>query len=384
MKNALDTYTLKIETVGPVYIGSGRKIMKKDYILTNREALIPDQHKLYEGLRMMKLNDEYENYILDGGGTDLGKWLKNHNVQRSDYMPWISYRLDSGEVSFDNNKSREIHTFIKDAYGLPYIPGSSVKGMLRTILLGAMLFDDAEKGINGRFETERMKFQAEMEHGERRGKSVKFLAREADHLEKSAFHLLGRSKKLDDKVNDVMAAIRVGDSRPLSMEDLVLCQKVELKTDGNVTLLPMVRECIRPQTIIECPLTIDKELMQRTRTEITPKRLRYNVQRFYEMYRSAFRDAFKDELVEETEEEFEKTVFLGGGCGFVSKTVVYPMFGREQGLEYVSRILRSKFSRHKHERDMLLGVSPHIYKLTYYDEYEYEMGKCLLTVEKKK
>ena len=30
------------------------------------------------------------------------------------------------------------------------------------------------------------------------------------------------------------------------------------------------------------------------------------------------------------------TVFLGGGSGFVSKTVVYPMFGEKEGIEITS------------------------------------------------
>lgn len=32
------------------------------------------------------------------------------------------------------------------------------------------------------------------------------------------------------------------------------------------------------------------------------------------------------------------TVFLGGGSGFVSKTVVYPMFGEKEGIEITKDI----------------------------------------------
>ena len=36
-------------------------------------------------------------------------------------------------------EQKEILTSVKDAYGCPYVPGSSLKGALRTVLLGAVV-----------------------------------------------------------------------------------------------------------------------------------------------------------------------------------------------------------------------------------------------------
>ena len=42
----------------------------------------------------------------------------------------------------------QIISFIKDAYGKPYIPGSSIKGMLRTILLCYDILNNKNKKNN--------------------------------------------------------------------------------------------------------------------------------------------------------------------------------------------------------------------------------------------
>ena len=47
--------------------------------------------------------------------------------------------MNSGDALLGNGgkqgRTHEIQCFIKDAYGMPYIPGSSIKGMIRSALL---------------------------------------------------------------------------------------------------------------------------------------------------------------------------------------------------------------------------------------------------------
>ncbi len=45
MRESLRTYRLRLETLAPVFIGSGGKINKKEYILDGDEALIPDNEE---------------------------------------------------------------------------------------------------------------------------------------------------------------------------------------------------------------------------------------------------------------------------------------------------------------------------------------------------
>ena len=60
--------------------------------------------------------------------------------------------------------------------------------------------------------------------------------------------------------------------------------------------------------------------------------------------------------------------FVGGGSGFVSKTVIYPLFGEKEGIETVKNIFdRTNVPKtHQHYKDTRMGVSPHILKCTRY------------------
>ena len=123
MKN----YKIKLEILTPVYIGNGNNITKKDYVLKNGTIYIYDPVKLHSLFGIM-----YENFLM--GNETLTDFLssaaltKNKNINSV-----LKYSVKLGDKSI--RKSDNINEFIKDAYGYPYIPGSSLKGFIRTALL---------------------------------------------------------------------------------------------------------------------------------------------------------------------------------------------------------------------------------------------------------
>lgn len=169
-----------------------------------------------------------------------------------------------------------------------------------------------------------------------------------------------------------MSGIIVGDSEPLSREDIVLCQKWEQHVDGSYKTLNLLRECIKPGTVIKSSLTIDE-----TECNLKIEDILDAVKLFYEQYYQMFQSKFP-----RCDRGKPNTVFLGGGSGFVSKTVVYPMFGEKEGIE----ITKDIFDRtgvpqnHKHYKDTRMRVSPHILKCTRYQGKEYMMGQCEIDI----
>lgn len=77
-------------------------------------------------------------FLMDSrnGEMPLSTWLAQKKLREADYEAWKLYEMDAGEAFVDRtSRPKEIDAFVKDAYGLPYVPGSSVKGMFRTALL---------------------------------------------------------------------------------------------------------------------------------------------------------------------------------------------------------------------------------------------------------
>ncbi|MFR5915559.1 MAG: type III-A CRISPR-associated RAMP protein Csm5 [Blautia wexlerae] len=209
-------------------------------------------------------------------------------------------------------------TCITDPYGNPYVPGSSLKGMLRTILLSRDILQNREKY---RTDTRQLR-SLEVNRINRR-----ILNNNIVKIEKNAFNSV-RSSGKETVDFDIMSGIIVGDSEPLSREDIILCQKWEQHTDGTYKTLNLLRECIKPGTVIKSTLTIDETLCNIKKEDILEA-----VQLFYEQYYQNFQKKFS-----RSDRRKPNTVFLGGGSGFVSKTVIYPLFGEKEGIETVKNI----------------------------------------------
>lgn len=252
-----------------------------------------------------------------------------------------------------------------DPYGNPYIPGSSIKGMLRTVLLYADILKRPEK-----YRMDVLKMKEDLYNsGQRRDK---VLLRNIKEIESKGFHTLNRTEKKQDAVNDSLSGLIIGDSQPVSRKDIILCQKWEKHPDGKCKTLNVLRECMKPDTIIKTTMTLDK-----TRISLSPEDIMDSVRIFYDTYYNVFQKKFSG-----TDRATDNTVFLGGGSGFVSKSIIYALYEEQEAVRMVKDIFeKTKVPReHKHNMDPKLGVSPHILKCTRYRGKEYLMGQCELNI----
>lgn len=363
MNQYLKSYQVVMRTVGPVFIGSGKKILEKEYVLLNcRQIGIPDIQNLYRELKRRKKDAAFEEYLLGKGNISLTNWLQKHKIEMKDIQPSIKYSLDCGDALLDGNANElQIMECVKDAYGNPYIPGSSLKGMFRTILLGADIRTHPEKYENAKNTLPRKAAVPD--------DRTYYLKKEAADIESIAFRTLSRNaKKPGDAVNDIMQGFIVSDSDPLIVDALVLCQKIDRHTDGTSRHFPLLRECIKPETEIRFTLTVDTSICP-----LTGKALIEAAKLFIQSYYTDFAAAFKG-----LDRPKSNYVLCGGGCGFASKTMIYPMYQKQEGIEIAQQIFEKTGvpKYHKHHKDKEYGASPHIIKCTEYQGKTYQMGMC--------
>lgn len=372
MKEYIKKYQIELTTQSPVFIGDGRELNKKEYIKSGNLVYVPDLEKMYSVLVNRRLEREFENFMMKEGIKDLGQWLRHHNVSPKESEQFSKYTLNAGDVFLNGRGSLAINTFIKDAYGCPYIPGSSMKGVLRTIVLAYLLKKDARS-----FEQESAALVKLARTSNQKRKW--FLKDITGKIEKNAFYTLDRrdieDKPIDGAENDFMSCLLVSDSRPLDIKDLVLCQKIDVFNDGSENSLNVTRECIKPNTKIYFDLTITEEF------PLSLEELREAIQLFVEEYELNFLSKFHVRNLR-IEKPRPNTIWLGGGAGFVSKTVLYPMLGCENGVETVSNVLQKTINADRRERqhrnadDVKKGVSPHTLKCTKCQGKYYEFGRC--------
>lgn len=104
-----------------------------------------DLEKMYQFLKNKGLESKYEQYLMSRDTMKLGDWLKRNRIDIPDIRKCIKYEIECGDVIGVESRDMEIQEHIKDPYGMPYIPGSSIKGMLRTILLIYDILENSQK-----------------------------------------------------------------------------------------------------------------------------------------------------------------------------------------------------------------------------------------------
>ncbi len=361
MRDYLKKYDVELETVGPLFVGSGRELNKKEYLLRNNDIFVMDVPLLFSFMRKRGLLNDFETFFLDEYKKDLFRFLKEKNVRTDEVSECIRYRIMQSDTSLERGTPASVLEFIKDPYGYPYIPGSSIKGMLRTILLATDI--ETHRGDLGLVKTQ---FRDALNHG---GKRNTLLNRETHNLEVEAFNKLDRNtQNRGDAVNDVLSGLIVSDSEPLNVKDMVLCQRIEYHANGMEKNLNVLRECIKPGTKIHFTITIDTLICPYSKEDIMMA-----IKNFSESYNKSFRTRFLKITPGKPD-----SVYLGGGVGFASKTIVYPLFGQQVGLDMAVNIFDATNvpRQHKHYLDRQKGVSPHILKVTRYSGKLYQMGEC--------
>ena len=206
-------FKIELKAEGPIHIGNGREYGKKDYFSNGSSISVLDVPKFVDQLSAEQLASYCE--LLE---TDSRKGLQDFF---GDYPELRSMARECVAYSVGNSFAKTrggtyqflpVAEFVKDAYGCPYVPGSSVKGMLRTAVLANIVQDDAcgyEKLYDGGL----------ARGGERKSADRKIVKR--------ALWKERPDRNDDSVVNDIMRYVSVSDSDPLSTEDLVFVKKYD-------------------------------------------------------------------------------------------------------------------------------------------------------------
>lgn len=364
MNDYQKVYNIIIKTHAPLHIGSGTTLTKKDYVFDRKTDTVKviNMNKLLQMLASKNQFDSYRQFMC-GTNNDLNYWLMNNGFTNDDIENLTAYTLDCSSTSLSaNSKQREIKAFVKDAYGNAYIPGSSVKGCLRTALLAYFI----EKGPEQFSDVKRKIINAVPKYeGDK-----SYLNYEVKQLESIAFNKADRNhEKIRDAVNDIMQGIIISDSDAVPANRLTLCNKLDKTIKGVYKDLPIFFESIMPDTLISLTLTIDSTFCKRTINDI-----KQAINCFGEAYYNNFLVDF-----DLPKPESSDTIYLGGNCGFATKTVLYNLFEKQQAVKQASIAINNikdskKYSKNK--GDVKLGISPHTVNLTRFAGCECHMGEA--------
>ena len=360
--NQLKNYRIKITVATPVFIGSGLSYQKNEYFYDRdtRKIHIINPEILMRWIVEKGRIQNFERFSLSG--ASLSKFFEDLRVRPESIPGLIEYSADAG-AAVEQGRLIEIKAFIKDTANRPYIPGSSLKGALRTVILTKMLRDAGRE---------------EFLDNERIAKKNPAAQIEIKHL-----HTLDRAGEKANALNSVMSALSISDSAPLAQPSLTLCRKIDVSKGGYEGRLNIARECLRPGTEAEFILTLKPES-----GKIDAGYIKKAVEEFGGYYSRTYADKFS--LPQgAVKEDFSNCILLGGGCGYFGKNILYPGRDYESALRLAAALMAKKYAKHKHEGDVETGVSPHTLKYTEYIEpngrgsVKCQMGICRVDIEER-
>jgi len=205
----------KIETVFPVHVGNRNSYSKFDSIFTDTDFYAINMDALFRRLQEIgkigKITADIES------GSPLSETI-NGVIEPRDVA---RYTIKLSEQNAKERRYiREVHEFIKDVNNGVYLPGSEIKGAIRTAILYTLLLDEGNykwlrKALVSIKQRESRTI-SDAKRGDRWAK--KKLGRVLGNIAKEVEKLL-RGKK-DDAKYDLLKFIQISDSSAYNPNDL--------------------------------------------------------------------------------------------------------------------------------------------------------------------
>lgn len=388
-------------TVAPVHVGSGEIRRANEYLYdkVHSMAYFLDETRWIAFLDKRQLMEPFLAYIEESSrqlgqrrgpfrGKNLWDWLRAQGVQPRE-MEALAVRRTRAErcVVSEKGSLNDVHLQMALSDGRPYVPGSTIKGALRTGILYRMIQQESER-FRGFWQEI---WQEVASRGRARDKERTWQGIER-RLETQALHTLRVDKeKPAEMVNSALRGLRVSDAAVAPREtETLLLQKLDATTKPNRQgetrkTLPLFRECIPPGRRLHFTLTADFSMLRTI--GITSFDDIFQGLRAYTVQALALLEEEFPKYRPQFDEAREADCLLGGGTGFLSKTLVCALArDAREARDFTARYLDEKFGRfdrnagkwcptHHHVR-LDGALSPRTLKLAATAQEEWLLGLC--------
>lgn len=365
----------------PVFVGSGEKFKKSEYIYDKRagEVHFLDESGWIRFLGRHGIMDDFANELLSNPvHLNLFGYLSHQerlgrqygsvgNIMKAMKQEGAILRTEPYLGNRDKGPG-DIAGFVLDAMGNPYIPGSSLKGAFRTAILAHHILRN------------RGAYRQDWENIKRAAGDKWKMGSAMDALERKTAISPDKNGK-SNMVKSYFRGLTVSDAKLIN-GGLCVVPKTDLGLHTFRTHeVSLFRETLQGGSTLEFTLGIDDETSAMGHFGIHNFHdfvdiLKEFVNFQYEILKKPFEPYAQKELKNAKNAD----LVLGGGAGYISKTLVYALAPNKEDAVYVVRkLMENIFKGGHHGWDT--EISPHALKLAEVDGVNYLMGLCYLEGE---
>lgn len=385
--------TYELTCVSPVHIGNGEKLRAFEYLYdrARQEVYFVDEARWIQFLSDHQMIDSFAVYLEQTAeamqqkeqfkGKNVWEWLRDKDIPEDEIRSLAARTaLAATNTSAPKGKGtlNDIVCQMALPDGRPYIPGSSVKGALRTAILHRI--------IRGN-EKMRTRYWSDLEktRGDKRE-----LAKLAKRMENEALSRLdyssakkwnGQPLKVTDEVKSSLRGLQVGDASPVGNSlDTVIVQKIDATRradlpDTKESTVSLFRECLPVGAKLRFSVTLDKSMMETVGIHSLDE-LWETARTFTQDCMKSQKEVFGEEYKGEFAEAANAGLLLGGGVGYHAKTLVASLApSPEKAHAFIVDYLDREFKAH-HHKELDKEISPRTLKLTRDRNASHIMGLC--------
>lgn len=354
-------YKMEMEVLTPVHIAGAdykSKLNKKEYVYDeDRKILILiDSNKFIKFLTEKGYFEKYLSYIetqanvKENKQDDLSKFLKENGIYRN------INEFKKKEYKQSLNTKNGITLVNRNINGTSCIQGSSIKGALVNLLLVSYIIKNRNefkdeisyiysiiKKINNKTEKEDMdEIKSKISNVVKNIEDQIFHKKEKIIIRNEKNTLTKRILKENDEKTKKFG-ISISDTYNTKDENFCFFKDYDEKLEENnqVKPMPIIREYINSKTKFMFDITLDFELLSKTRLKIN------DFNDLINFLKKAMNYLIMNTL-ETSNDLGSQNLILGANTGFHQKTIIHALFGNEKNrLDVVKRLLHQSNSDKK-------------------------------------
>ncbi|WP_296899459.1 type III-A CRISPR-associated RAMP protein Csm5 [uncultured Megamonas sp.] len=376
--NLIEFNKMYLDIITPVNIASNEKLNTTDYIYDSKNQVAYFLNPLlwHKFIYTKKLFPAYMDFINDKAKPRkiLYKWLIEQGYNIEDIKEVVKYKLIAHEnidkISKDSLNDIILQTKLID--GSAYIPGSTLKGLIRTAILYDLLqknphlkqrlWQSLERAINGNKSYDEIK---RVENNLNR-----LLTAEIEGTGKREYTKYDKKSTKSEYYN-FMQGIKLSDAMAETKHNnLVLLKKIDLAVKDNYikeNSLSVYRECIEPKTRFYFDMQIEKRFTQKLNIN-SAEDILIMIQNFFDASNELLSSAFGKDYGFLFNDANLGNTYIGGGTGFLTKTLVaYLVPTKMKAKEFISRYLNMKFKQRVNSGIRDTKIAPRTLKATKYN-----------------
>jgi len=257
-----------LRTLSPIHIGGReQRLSPLEYVISEGRCFIMNEDRLSEDLlKRGKLTPFLNQVQREGRHFDLEVFLRRNGLVQSDFLSSNSSYSSGCPVDL----RRDLRPFIRDGFSRPYIPGSAIKGVIRTSLLYVILdrlHEGRRKQLLDDFVEGKLREFKRDPRGQRgfRWFQERFKQWFAQRLDQEIFQKFEiRTKQRGyDPHSDILRAIKVSDSTPVGKEEATVeeIKIFSVAARESPKRWSIYAECIPENTDFQFELKVDQGIL---------------------------------------------------------------------------------------------------------------------------